>query len=74
MDSKIFVLIIIAMVFAYNVVGRRHKNERTKDRKDREQEDSALRADLEKLKKRVEVLERIVTDKRERLHDEIDAL
>jgi hypothetical protein len=74
LDGKIFVLLIIGMVLAFKYLGRRQRTLYKQGREEREKGDSVLRADFERLSKRVEVLERIATDKGVRLKDEIDAL
>lgn len=74
MDSKIFVLAIIAMWGVFSLVQSKHKAQAKKERQDNEDASSTLRQEYDALKDRVAVLERIVTDKRSRLADEIDAL
>lgn len=74
MDSKIFVLAIIAMWGVFSLVQSKHKAQSKKERQDNEDANSTLRQEYNALKDRVAVLERIVTDKRSRLADEIDAL
>lgn len=74
MDSKVFVLAIIAMWGVFSLVQSKHKAQAKKERQDNEEANSSLRREHENLKERVAVLERIVTDKRGRLAEEIDAL
>lgn len=74
MDSKIFVLLIIAMVFTFGFFERRQKAQ-IKDQKNKQADmDGKTRAELDDLRERVQTLEKIVTDRGTRLKEEIDAL
>lgn len=74
MDSKIFVLAIIALCGVFSVIQSKQKAEAKKQKLANDEASIGLRKEHEDLKKRVEVLERIVTDKRSRLSEEIDNL
>lgn len=74
MDGKIFVLIIIAMVFTFGFLERRQKAQIKEQQNKQADVDDKTRAELDDLRQRVETLERIATDKGARLRDEIDAL
>lgn len=74
MDGEEFVLAIIfgSFIFAGIMHWMKIKGEAIKAKT--KTPDDATRAELADLRERVTVLERIVTDRRERLKEEIDAL
>ncbi|NVJ97903.1 MAG: hypothetical protein HWE25_07115 [Alphaproteobacteria bacterium] len=74
MDGQIFVLIIIfgSFLFAGLMHWMKVKGDAMKARNQSLSDDA--KAELAELRQRVQVLERIITDKRERLKEEIDAL
>lgn len=74
MDGKIFVLLIIALVFSFAYIGRRQKNQLAMKKQQQAGTDKETAAIIKDLTKRVETLERIATDRGARLSDEIDAL
>lgn len=74
MDSKIFVLIIIGIVFTFGYLERRQKAQIKANNSKQADIDEKTRAEIDDLRERVETLERIVTDKSTRLREEIDAL
>ena len=74
MDGKVFVLIIIGIVFTFGYLERRQKAQIKADSSKRADVDEKTRAEIDDLRERVETLERIVTDKSTRLREEIDAL
>lgn len=74
MDSKIFALIIIAMVFGFALMERRYKSRLAKEKMHTDSRKTETDREFHDLKKRVETLEKIVTDKGTRLREEIDAL
>ncbi len=74
MDSKIFVLIIIGIVFTFGYLERRQKAQIKADSNRQADLDGKTKAEIDDLRQRVETLERIVTDKGSRLREEIDAL
>lgn len=74
MDGKIFVLLIIAIVFGFAALGRWQKGQMADNSRERDEVDAKTRAELDDLRARIEVLERIATDKGSRLKEEIDAL
>lgn len=74
MDGKIFVLIIIAMVFTFGFLERRQKAQ-IKDQQNKQADvDDKTHAEINDLRERVQTLEKIVTDRGTRLKEEIDAL
>lgn len=74
MDGKIFVLLIIAMVGIFGIIGKSQKKAEKVAKTDRDNNRQETDNEIAALKKRIEVLERIVTDKSTRLKDEIDGL
>jgi hypothetical protein len=74
MDGKVFVLLILLIVFGSITIQNRMKHNSKRDGKKDDAEQQALKARVAELEDRVRVLERIVTDRRERLKEEIDAL
>lgn len=74
MDGKIFVLIIMAMVFGFAYFERMQKQKLAQKKSEAKEAGNGVRAELDELRERVEVLERLATDKAARLRDEIDAL
>ena len=74
MDGKIFVLIIIAMVFTFGFLERRQKAQLKEQKNKQADVDDKTRAELDDLRERVQTLEKIVTDRGTRLKEEIDAL
>ncbi|WP_262694677.1 hypothetical protein [Kordiimonas aquimaris] len=74
MDGKVFVLLIIAMVGLFSWLERNQKNRAKMAKASSDKMDAGHQKEIEQLKERVAVLERILTDKRERLKDEIDSL
>lgn len=74
MDGKIFVLIIIALVFTFGLVERWQKSKISVEKAKKSNIDDEVKQEIADLRGRVETLERIATDKGARLSDEIDAL
>jgi len=74
MDGKLLALLIIVVVFSFAYVERRQKNQLAMKKQQQAGTDSETAAAVKDLKKRVETLERIATDRGARLSDEIDAL
>ncbi len=74
MDGKIFVLIIIALVFTFGLVERWQKSKISVEKAKKSHIDDDVMREIADLRGRVETLERIATDKGTRLSDEIDAL
>lgn len=74
MDGKLLALLIVAIVFSFAYLERKQKNELAMKRKQQDGVDNETAAIVKDLKKRVETLERIATDRGARLSDEIDAL
>lgn len=74
MDGKIFVLIIIVLVFTFGAFERWQKSKLSVEKARKSGQDDDTKREIEDLRERVETLERIVTDKGTRLSDEIDAL
>lgn len=74
MEGEIFVLIIIFSSFIFAGIMNWMKVKGDAMKVKRVKLDDATKAEIEDLRERVKVLERIVTDRRERLKEEIDAL
>ena len=74
MDGKIFVLLIVGLVFLFAFVERWQKHQISIKKQQATAGDEEMRAALDDLKGRVETLERLATDKGARLREEIDAL
>lgn len=74
MDGKIFVLIIIVLVFTFGAFERWQKSKLSVEKAKKAGEDDHTKREIDELRERVETLERIVTDRGTRLSDEIDAL
>ena len=74
MDAKVFVLAIIVLVFGFGLIDRRLKAQLAERKQRQAEANDGTRAEIDELKKRVETLERIATDKGTRLREEIDAL
>ena len=74
MDGQIFVLTIIFGAFIFSGVQQWLKSKSDVAKQAAREGDSTLRREVQDLQDRVRVLERIVTDRRERLKEEIDAL
>jgi len=74
MDGKVFVLLIIAMVGVFGWLERNQKSRAKTAKVNSDKQDADHQREIDALKQRVAVLERIITDKRERLKDEIDSL
>lgn len=74
MDGKLLALLIVVVVFSFAYMERRQKNQLAMKKQQQADTDSETAAIVKDLKKRVETLERIATDRGARLSDEIDAL
>ncbi len=74
MDGKLLALLIVVVVFSFAYMERRQKNQLAMKRQQQAGTDKETAAAIKDLKKRVENLERIATDRGARLSDEIDAL
>lgn len=73
-EGKIFVLMIIFGSFIFAGFSQWMKAKTDAMKKAAREGDSELRREVKALEDRVRVLERIATDRRERLKEEIDAL
>jgi len=73
-DGQIFVLMIIFGSFLFAGFSQWMKAKTEAMKKESREGDSELRREVRALEERVRVLERIATDKRQRLTEEIDAL
>ena len=71
MDVFTFVVIVVLIGCGSGVISKYLENKRTRIASE---EEESLRAELNKLQDRVEVLERILTDEKYRLSREIDHL
>ncbi len=74
MDGKLLALLIVVVVFSFAYVERRQKNQLAMKKQQQAGTDKETATVIKDLKKRVETLERIATDRGARLSDEIDAL
>ncbi len=74
MDGKLLALLIVVVVFSFAYMERRQKNQLAMKKHQQAGTDKETAAIIKDLKKRVETLERIATDRGARLSDEIDAL
>jgi len=74
MDGKLLALLIVVVVFSFAYMERRQKNQLAMKKQQQAGVDNETAAIIKDLKKRVETLERIATDRGARLSDEIDAL
>ncbi|WP_417458216.1 hypothetical protein [Kordiimonas sp.] len=74
MEGKTFVLLIIFGTFAFAGISQWLKAKTDALKHAAKSGDSDLKAQVRTLEERVRVLERIVTDKKTRLKEEIDAL
>lgn len=74
MEGEIFVLIIIFSSFIFAGIMNWMKVKGDAMKAKRVKLDDAAKTEIADLRERVKVLERIVTDRRERLKEEIDAL
>lgn len=74
MDKYTMVVAIVALVMIAGVAKHWLRGQQQNAKKMVDDADEALRHKIDKLEKRIQVLERIATDKGERLRDEIDAL
>ena len=74
MDGKLLALLIVVVVFSFAYMERRQKNQLAMKKQQQAGADNETTAIVKDLKKRVETLERIATDRGARLSDEIDAL
>ena len=74
MDGKLLALLIVVIVFSFAYMERRQKNQLAMKKQQQTDTDNETVALVKDLKKRVETLERIATDRGARLSDEIDAL
>lgn len=74
MDGKLLALLIVVVVFSFAYMERRQKNQLAMKKQQQAGTDNETAAMVKDLKKRVETLERIATDRGARLSDEIDAL
>jgi len=74
MDGKILALFIVAIVFGSMTIKEWLKHKSREAQRGDSAETKALKEQVADLEERVRVLERLATDKRERLKEEIDAL
>ncbi len=74
MDGKLLGLLIVAIVFGSITFKEWLKHKSKAAQRSDDAETRALRDQVADLEERVRVLERLATDKRERLKEEIDAL
>lgn len=74
MDGKILALFIVAIVFGSMTIKEWLKHKSREAQRGDNAETKALKEQVADLEDRVRVLERLATDKRERLKEEIDAL
>ena len=74
MDGKLLALLIVVVVFSFAYMERRQKNQLAMKKQQQAGIDNNTAEIVKDLKKRVETLERIATDRGARLSDEIDAL
>ncbi len=72
MDKMLYVVLIVAIVFAADTYQKYMKMKNQKPKQDKELEDSL--AKIEQLEERIRVLERIVTENKYDLGKEIDNL
>lgn len=76
MDGKVLAILIVIVVFASMTMQQwlKHKADMANKQLRDDDETDELKAEIADLKERVQVLERIATDKGSRLKEEIDAL
>jgi len=74
MDGKLLALLIVVVVFSFAYMERRQKNQLAMKKQQQAGTDKETAAIIKDLKKRIETLERIATDRGARLSDEIDSL
>lgn len=74
MDGKVLALLIVLVVFGSATIQKWLKHKENTGDKAADEEKEALKARVSDLEERVRVLERIATDRSERLREEIDAL
>ena len=76
MDGKVLAILIVIVVFSSITMQQwiRHKADLANKKLRDDDETDDLKAEIADLKERVQVLERIATDKGSRLKEEIDAL
>ncbi|MFN7057035.1 hypothetical protein [Hyphomonas sp.] len=71
--TMVTVIVVVSMAYAAYEVHMKAKTKRARSKED-DKESAAMRADIDRLKERVRVLEKIVTDQERQLADEIRRL
>ena len=67
-------VVIIVAITVFGKIFMQYMKQRDRQRPDAEVENDKLRGEIGNLKQRIATLERLATDKRQLLSDEIDAL
>lgn len=71
--TMVTIIVVVSMAYAAYEVHMKAKMKRTRSKAD-DTESAAMRADIDRLKERVRVLEKIVTDQERQLADDIRRL